>query len=237
MRHSKTFLAICLIGLQGGLMAQINSERSGFNDGVQLTGQVQLALPQNEFAQAFNGYPAGFGASLLIPLGKTGVLRFGPEYAWNSMGSEKTAVELFDDAQNVYQGDMNIGTDVRSYHIIARLSPFRGGFRPYFDAFLGWKTFSTDSEVVVEENDGTITTTSYSLSRDASMSYGYAGGLMIALGRSIFIDGKVQVVRGGNVTYIDQSTLIIDGDGDINYSLETSPTDVIIPQIGLSIVF
>jgi hypothetical protein len=60
---------------------------------------------------------------------------------------------------------------------------------------------------------------------------------MLGLSRSFFVDAKVQVVRGGNVTYVDQSTLIVDTDGDINFSLETTPTDIIIPQVGISLVF
>ena len=248
MKHMKTILLICLIGLQGGLMAQIadnnNSNqnrnrnfRNGYNTGVQISGHVQLALPQSEFAEIYNGYPAGFAASLMLPMGRSGILRMGGEFAWNSMGTEKTLVELVDDAQNVIVGDMNVGTDQRSYHFITRFSPFTGAVRPYLDGFVGVRTYTTDTEIVATEDDGSYTSTTYSLSRDGVMSYGYAGGLMLGLGRSFFIDAKVQVVRGGNVTYVDQSTLVVDTDGDINFSLETTPTDIIIPQVGISLVF
>jgi len=237
MTQYKNILVICFIGIQGGLQAQQVSDRSTFNNGFQITGQIQLALPQNEFAEVFNGYPAGFGVSLLIPIGKTGLFRIGAEYAWNSMGKEKSLVELYDDAQNVFTGDMHVGTDVRSSHAIARLSPFKGSFRPYVDAFVGWRSYSTDAEVIITQSDGSIVTTSYSLNRDASMSYGYAGGVMVALGRAVFLDGKVQVLRGGNVTYINQSSLVIDNNAQVDFNLSTTKTDVIIPQLGVSFVF
>jgi hypothetical protein len=237
MKQLNILTAIFLMGLQGGLMAQRESNRRDYNTGFQITGQVQLALPQNEFAEAFNGYPGGVGASLMIPLGRLKFFHVGAEYAWNSMGKKKSTVELYDDAQNLYLGDIEVGSDVRSYHFTTRFSPLKGSVRPYLDAFMGWRTYSTDSEIMVDDNDGSVTTIAYSLNRDASMSYGYSGGLMIALGRAIFLDGKVQVIRGGNVSYIDQSSLMIDTEGHIDYSLEISPTDMIVPQIGISIVF
>lgn len=126
MKQLNILTAIFLMGLQGGLMAQRESNRRDYNTGFQITGQVQLALPQNEFAEAFNGYPGGVGASLMIPLGRLKFFHVGAEYAWNSMGKKKSTVELYDDAQNLYLGDIEVGSDVRSYHFTTRFSPLKG---------------------------------------------------------------------------------------------------------------
>lgn len=238
MERIITILVLSLALGQGNLVAQSTPKHNaGHATGIQMTGQVQLGLPQNEFAEVFNGYPTGAGVSLMLPFGKVGLFQLGGEYAWNSMGEEKSLVDLYNDAQDLVSGDLTVSSDVRSYHGLLRFSPFSGGIRPYFDVYAGYRSYSTDSEIMVEDNDGTVHTTSHSVSRDGTMSYGYGGGLMLALGKHVFIDGKVQVLRGGTVTYVDQGTLVIDTQGEIDYSLRTTETDLIIPQVGLSIVF
>ena len=232
-----TMVASVLCTAQNNRFNDRQQFRRDFANGFQLSGHVQLGLPQNEFSEVFNGYPSGAAASASIPLGRSGLFRLGAEFAWNSMGREKSAVELFNDAQGIIAGDMAVSSDVHSYHGFLRFSPFEGGFRPYFDVFAGWRTYTTDTEISYEEVDGTVISTTEEFSRDATNSYGYAAGLMIGLSRNLFFDAKVQVLRGGEVNYVDQSTLIIDAAAEINYDIRITETDMLVPQLGISLVF
>lgn len=208
-----------------------------FANGLQMSGHVQLGLPQNEFRKVFEGYPSGAAASLSVPLGRSGIFRLGGEFAWNSLGQEKTAVELLDDAQGILAGDMGVSTDSRAYHGFLRFSPFDGGFRPYFDVFAGWRTYTTDTEISYEQNDGSVISTTEEFSRDGTNSYGYGAGILFAVSRNIFIDTKLQILRGGEVRYVDQSSLEIDTNAEIDYQIRITETDMIIPQVGISIIF
>lgn len=215
---------------------QLEAQRD-FANGLQLTGQVQMGLPQNDFEQVFNGYPSGIGAGLTIPVGKTQLLRFGAEYGWNSLGREKTLVELIDEAEDVIAGEMDFSSEIRKYHAIVRLSPFKGGFRPYFEVFMGVTNYRTETELGYETEDGVFISERRPTHNEIVNSYGYGGGFMLGLGRHFFFDAKVQVLRGNEVRLVDNQTLTVDVDGSINYNLEPTPMDMVVPQVGLSIVF
>lgn len=215
----------------------LDAQSSDFADGVQLTGMVQIGLPQNEFAEAYSGNPTGIGASIMVPVGKSKMIHFGGEYGWNSMGKEKSQVELIKSPEEVLSGDMTVSSDVNSYHANIRFSPLKGPFRIYFDLLFGMKFYSTDTEIIVEQANGSEIQTTNSISSENTNFAGFAGGLMLALSRNFFIDAKLQSLQGGEVKYVDHSTLEINSMGDIDFEVKSTPTDLIMPQVGLSIVF
>ncbi|NNC82533.1 MAG: hypothetical protein HKN79_03070 [Flavobacteriales bacterium] len=228
----RTIFCIGLLTLALSLTAQIDRA-----NGLQLTGQVQMGLPQNEFSEVFNGYPSGLNACVTLPVGKTKLLRFGGEYGWNSMGSEKTLVELRDEAEQVYNGEMDFSSEIRKYHAMIRLAPFRGGIRPYLEAFFGVTVYQTESELSYESADGTYVTETRPKHNEGVNSYGYGGGLMLGISKHLYLDGKVQVLRGGEVRLVDLDSLTVDSQGGIDYNIQESNMHMIVPQVGLSLVF
>jgi len=225
---------ICLLVLLNcGLQAQSGSHANG----VQITGMAQLGLPQNDFAEAYTGNPSGFAGSIMFPVGKAKMLHFGGEYGWSSMGKEKTQVEIVKAPEEILAGDMSVSSDVKSYHANMRFSPLKGPFRVYFDLLFGMKVYSTDTEIVFEEANGSEVQTTSNLNNENTNFVGFAGGMMLAVSRNFFIDAKLQSLQGGEVKYVDQSNLGIAVNGDVDYSLKTTATDLLVPQVGLSIVF
>ena len=164
-------------------------------------------------------------------------MRFGLEYGWNSMGTEKSLVELYDEAEQVYNGEMDFSSEIRKYHVLFRFAPFTGAVRPYFEGFFGYTNYRTDSELSYETSDGVFITETRPDHREGVNSFGYGGGLMLGLGRHIYVDGKVQVLRGGEVKLVDLDSLSVDTDGSIFYDIEESGVHMLVPQLGLSIVF
>jgi opacity protein-like surface antigen len=224
---------LCMISIQS--LAQNSS--GNYASGINVSGHVQLGLPQNEFKEILNGYPAGAGVSFSTPMGSTGLLRLGGEFAWNTLGDEKTLVELYDDASNILGGDMTSTTNVRNYLGYVRVMPFKGRVRPYGDVILGLRSYKSEANIEVDNVNGNYSSTNIDLIKELKSTYGYALGLNFALGNNVFLDSKVQILRGGKVTYVDQESLEIDVNGDINYSLQVSDTDIVIPQVGLSVYF
>ncbi len=225
---------ICLIVLVShGLQAQSGSHANG----VQITGMAQLGLPQNDFAEAYAGDLSGFAGSIMFPVGKAKMLHFGGEYGWNSMGKEKTQVEIVKAPEEILAGDMSVSSDVKSYHANMRFSPLKGPIRLYFDLLFGMKVYSTDTEIVFEEANGSEVQTTSSLNNENTNFVGFAGGMMLAVSRNFFIDAKLQSLQGGEVKYVDQNNLGIAANGDVEYVLKTTATDLLVPQVGLSIVF
>lgn len=225
---------ICLIAI---LSQGLHAQSRDYGTGVQITGMAQLGIPQNEFAEAYAGNLSGIAGSIMIPVGKAKMLHFGGEYGWNSMGKEKSQVEVTESLDRILAGDMTVSSDVRSYHANMRFSPLKGPIRIYFDLLFGMKFYNTDTEIVIEEADGTEIQTTNSISNENTNFAGFAGGLMLGLSKNFFIDAKLQSLQGGEVKYVDQSSLGISENGEVDYELKTTPTDLLVPQVGLSIVF
>lgn len=232
----RLFTTIALSLLLG--LGSLSGQNRDFGNGLQIGGSLQMGLPQNEFSQVFSGYPTGLGVGATLPMGKSGLFRFGGEFSWNSMGREKTLVEIYGEAEEVVSGDLFLESNMHNFHALMRFSPFSGGFRPYFDVFFGMRSYETSTELSYETSNDVIITQSYKPSgRDWTNSYGYSAGLMIALGRNVFIDGRIQIMRGGEIDYVDQETLSLNVDGEINYNIEVTEADMLVPQLGISVVF
>lgn len=219
--------------LASSAAAQTASQRA---NGFEISGMVQMGIPQNEFGEAFNGTPSGIAGSISLPMGKSQILRFGAEYAWRSMGKTSSEIEI-DKPVDILIGDMEVSSETRSGHAFMRLSPSRGAIRPYFDLMFGITSYTTDTEVTVEEVDGIIVTTTERLAGKTTNTYGFAGGIAFSLSDNLFFDVKLQSIRGGAVEYADHDEVEINTNGDIIIDFKETSTDLLIPQVGLSIFF
>jgi len=234
----KRFRYIILV-IVAFVTVDMQAQRSDYASGFQLGVDVQLGVPRNEFAEVFNGYPVGIAAIASLPVGKSGLFRFGGEFAYASMGEKTQVVELVDQALGTLRGDLELSSRIQSYHVFFRLAPFDGAIRPYADVFFGMKIYSTTTDLLFESG-GNDYRGSFPIDRDYTNSYGAAGGILLALGEHVFLDAKLQMIRGGEIEYVDLESVTladVDAVNDLNFSLETTSTDMLIPQVGLSIFF
>jgi len=84
----------------------------------------QILQPLGEFANQYDGYPAGLGGTLSIPLWRS-PLEVGAGFAWNSMGSQNEDVSVYvttdSDGDDIYaDGKMRIRSSINRYQTFAR---------------------------------------------------------------------------------------------------------------------
>ncbi|MBK7295810.1 MAG: hypothetical protein IPI91_03715 [Flavobacteriales bacterium] len=76
--------------------------------------------------------------------------------------------------------------------------------------------------------------------RDASnfvFSRGWAVGLQVMPTRIFYIEGRVESLSGGKVTYVDPSTISISPSGEVSYGTQRSGTNVVNIHLGIGFRF
>jgi len=222
-------LYIALIGTSISGIAQGGGPTIGVN--------TQITIPQNNFAENYRGLPLGIGAHIAIPSGNRSPIEIGMDLAWSTMGSERDQVTFEDGFNNLLAGDLSVKSKVNSYHAFARFSPFNGPARIYVDGYAGFRNFTTQSIFEYNNLEGFPQQQIDVASKNLSFSYGWGGGMMLSLNRNLMFDVGFQKLKGGNATYIDKESIIINADGSTSFDMITSQTDAIIPKVGLTLAF
>ena len=205
--------------------------------GPTIGGNLQLTVPKNNFAANYAGLPMGVGLQIALPMGNNSPLEIGADLAWSTMGSDGEQVTFEDGINNLLAGDLSLSSKVRSYHGFMRFSPFNGPARAYVDAYAGVRNFRTTNEFIYKDIEGFNHERIDVISNNTSFSYGWGGGLMLSLNRAIMLDVGFQKLTGGNATYIDKNSIIINPDGSTSYDMISSETDALVPRVGITIGF
>lgn len=226
--------------------AQRNDDRNNRNNkknrrAPSLSIGAQVADPQGQFGFQYEGYPAGLAAQFLVNSGQ-GPFEFGVAAAWQAMGSNKREIDIYqgEDIQGDgiwSQGSMSVRNNSYLYHGVARLKPFNGGFQLYGDLLGGLKTFST--KTVIEEDNGGYTEVIDQRRdhRDFAISYGWAAGIKIRLMQGMMLEGRFEKLLGGQTTFIDPHSIVIDDEGGLTYEEIGTKTNVMNYQLGVSFEF
>ncbi|MEM7162699.1 MAG: hypothetical protein AAF487_09710 [Bacteroidota bacterium] len=222
-------LHIALILTTATMLAQGNGPTIGAN--------LQMTIPQNNFAENYRGLPIGIGAHIAIPSGNRSPIEIGMDLAWSTMGSDRDQVTFEDGLQNLLAGDLSVKSNVNSYHAFARFSPFNGPARIYVDGYAGFRNFTTKSVFEYQDVEGFTLQQIDVASKNLSFSYGWGGGIMLSLNRNLMFDAGFQKLKGGNATYLDRNSIVINPDGSTSFDIITSKTDVVIPKVGLTLAF
>lgn len=197
-----------------------------------LGGGVEIGVPLGEFDFTWGNTTTGLSATLALPM-RNLPLELGYDFAWGRMGSEQTVEQA---PGNILAGPtgrrVDVASDVFGHHALLRLDPLRGRLRPYGDVMFGARNFITRSTVTTpqgltdDERDGEWTT-----------SYGWAVGAMYGMGRLLFLEGRVERLFNGRVSYVDPSTIEIASDGTVSYEKLSSRTDALMIQLGVGLRF
>ena len=130
-------------------------------------------------------------------------------------------------------------------HAYLRLQPLRGPLRPYLDCLLGFQHLTTDTRVRMSYNydDGYPRSNQWN---DTVLSYGFGGGLMIALTRQraysapgrfrIALDMGFKYLRGGVAEYLTEGAIEIIED-EVFYYVSESRTDIVTARLGVIFSF
>jgi hypothetical protein len=197
-----------------------------------LSGGVEFGIPLGEFDHTWGQTTSGLSANIALPL-RILPLEIGYDFAWGRMGGEYDAEQAPGNILGSQTGQrVEVNSDVYGHHGLIRLNPMRGQVRPYGEVMLGARHFVTRSVVTTEE--GVVDD-----ERDGSVasSVGWAVGAMISLSRQFYVEGRVERLFSGEISYVDPTTIEISSDGSVGYEKLQSRTDVLNIQIGVGLRF
>ena len=220
-----------------------------FGIDIALIGQ----LPKGEFK--YEGVPTGFGLDingLWYPSKQFGLgLNVGISQYGNS--ERQIPFSYYTDLVTITEKTTN---DLAYVHLLARIIPFHGKVRPYFEGLLGMKNLFTSTKVISEncpeEDEDTCEIASSTNYSDNAFSYGGGGGLEITLTSfggdedsgikgvlSFFINARYMIgaeaeyLKEGAITFSDPQ----DGPVQTTFDPSTSKTDVLQISLGLNFNF
>ncbi len=230
-RHPSLLLAVLFTTIG---VAQNGNNNSGFweNRSSTLSGGLEFGVPLGEFDFTWGNTTFGLSGNIAIPM-RTLPLEFGYDFAYGRMGSETSADQAQGNILGARSGrKVEVRSNIYGHHGLIRLNPLRGKVRPYGEVMLGARNFVTRSTVTVpdgmasDERDGKWTS-----------SYGWAVGAMYSIGRQIYVEGRVERLFSGEVSYVDPTTIQIANDGTISYQRLSSRTDALQIQLGVGLRF
>ncbi len=201
----------------------------------------QILQPLGEFANQYDGYPAGLGGTLSIPLWRS-PLEIGAGFAWNSMGSQNEDVSVYvttdKDGDDIYaDGEMRIRSSINRYQTFARLRPFTGRIQPYGDLIAGIDVFKTNHDITINSEGYTEAGNSQKNHQDLTYAVGWAAGLRVRLASNIFVEGRFENLSSGKVTYVDQNSIQVNENSNITFDTKQSRANRYTYQLGIAITF
>ena len=209
-------------------------------------GNFTLGFPQGEFDENVDNLGYGFTGYFLYKLPAPS---FSVGLAFNYLiyGSETREEPWSQTIPDVFL-DVTTTNDIIYGHLLLRVQPPAGIFRPYLDGLFGFGHFSTDTKVENQEadDDEDRVIAKNTKAEDTALNYGFGGGLMIRVfsgsGKpedgleAISIDLGLRYLKGGQAEYLKEGSIEII-DGTANYDIIRSNTDIITGHIGVSFDF
>lgn len=146
--------------------------------------------------------------------------------------------------------DVFVDVRTRNYillcHLLLRIQPQRGEWRPYFDGLIGFHYMWTQTGIYNQGGLGLDKVASTVHLRDTALSYGMGGGLMVRLYERrrnekmspfrIYLDSGIRYLRGGRAEYMREGSLLLE-DGRVVYDVRESTTNLITTHIGIAFEF
>lgn len=229
-------LALAAVGLGSSAAAQ---PTSGGVHGV-------VAVPQGSFADRLDATGFGLSAAFVHHIADSPV-GVGVEGTFVTYGRETIRERFGSGALGRVDVDVVTTNNIALGHVVLRLQPATGAVRPYGDALVGLAYLFTESRIEdVDAGDDRDIASSTNFD-DAAFSYGLGGGVMARVyrGRSsddgrpfdVFVDARLRYLFGGEAKYLREGDIESDADGDPIFLFTESQTDLLLPQLGLTVRF
>jgi len=205
---------------------------------------IQGVQPVGEYADHYNGNPAGLSGIFSHPI-KQSPFDWGVQFSWNQMGALDQDISVYAGTNVLGDSVYNDGTyRVRHnnyrYQGLLRFRPFNGSFQPYAEGLAGVETFSTKTDISVQNSGGFSSVEEAKVQQSStSLLYGYALGLRFRTknARNIWFDIRYENIQGGKAQYVIPETATIQNNTDLVYTTGTTKTNRQIIQFGLTFGF
>jgi hypothetical protein len=200
-----------------------------------LGGGVEMNIPVGDFNEVWGRNFWGFSASFTTPA-RWLPFDYGFDFSYARMGTREGKV--FADqvgAVDPVEGDLTVKCKLYSYLAQVRLRPINGRVSPYIEGLFGARQFTTRSELVMEGSSEPVTE-----DRKANAwtgAYGWAAGTLVGFGPQFYVEGRVERLWGGRVSYVDPTSITISDSGEVSYGTLSSATDVVNVQVGIGLRF
>lgn len=202
-----------------------------------LGGGLEVGIPVGEFDATWGRQLAGLSGNFAVPMRRL-PFSYGFDFAWARMGSQRQEVSIDEEHVASTTGEMSVRSDVFGYHGLLRLQPFTGKVSPYAEVLGGMRQFTTRTAIEVEGMDQPLFE---QRNEDKFIaSTGWAAGLQVIPGkqRNFFVEGRVESLTGGQVTYVDPRSIAIDPNtNEVSYQTLTSGTRVVNITFGIGLRF
>jgi hypothetical protein len=204
---------------------------------VNLGGYFTIALPQGEFEESVENNGYGFIGQALFSVGGTPV-SIGGSFGGAIYGRE-TRREPF----SLTIPDVTVEVETNNYillgHLVLRLQPPVGPFRPYAEGVIGFHYLFTQTTIESRE-ENIASDTNFD---DGVFSYGGGGGIMFGVYEggaakpvSVYVDVGARYLKGGKARYLQEGSIRRE-DGRVLYDIDESETDLLAIQIGVTVQF
>ncbi len=230
----RLILGIILTSLAGSLIAPVHAEDA--QGGVDFL----VGVPQGEFKRNIN--KTGFGISGNIGWApEQSPVMFGIEIGYMVYGSE-SRLEPFSTTIPDVTVEVNTHNNLVPGHVIARIQPNAGAFRPYLQGMVGLNYLFTSTSI--KNRGGGEEVASDVNQSDVTFSYGGGGGLMVNVYtgeengpiQNVLIHLGARYIKGGNAKYLKEGSIRREA-GRVIYDTLESTTDLLTFLIGASIHF
>ena len=205
---------------------------------------VQFVQPTEDYAAHYKGNPIGLSGTFSHPI-KQSPFDWGLQFSWNQMGALDQDISIYAGTSVLGDTIYNNGTyRVRHnnyrYQGLLRFRPFNGFFQPYAEVLAGVETFSTKTDLSVQNNGGFSSVEEAKVQQSStSLLHGYALGVRLRAKRSkhLWFDIRVENIQGGQAKYVIPETVTIQNNTDLVYTTGTTKTNRKIVQFGLTFEF
>ena len=195
-----------------------------------------IGIPVNEFADNVDNL--GFG------LGVTGGIGFdslpfmiGLDLGYMIYGFERRS-EPFSTTIPDVRVDVETTNNIFLGHLVFRVQPQTGTVQPYIEGLFGFKYLFTRTSIQNIPNDAEIaSSTNFD---DFASSYGVGGGIDFSVfageRTTIMVHVGCRYLFGSTADYLERGS-IERQNGQVQFDVITSRTDLVMPQVGATFVF